>query len=199
VLLKVGQPDNRDSIARRIQKTMLAVAVVVTILVSTSGRLQAPLWKLEKIPVTFHNRIESVSTEEVSENDRIIAELHEKVDILDKQVDEVFEQVKHSVENVRFIPVLITAYNATVSQTDSTPHITASNKWVSPGMVALSRDLEEEFVFKFGDRVVIMGIGSFVFEDRMNKRWTRRVDIFMTSREAAKKFGVIHSFLAVTD
>jgi 3D (Asp-Asp-Asp) domain-containing protein len=93
--------------------------------------------------------------------------------------------------------VVITAYNPVVTQTDSTPTITASNKRVRPGIVALSRDLEEEFGFKFGDTVVIEDHGFFVFEDRMNKRWTRRVDILMISREAARKFGNQRSFLVV--
>ena len=66
-------------------------------------------------------------------------------------------------------------------------------------MVALSRDLEKEYGFTFGDTVVIEGHGSFVFEDRMDKRWSRRVDILMFSREAAIQFGVQYSFLVVSD
>ena len=64
--------------------------------------------------------------------------------------------------------------------------------------MALSRDLEKEFGFKFGDTVVIEDHGSFVFEDRMNKRWTRRVDILMFSWEDARKFGAQRSFLVVS-
>jgi 3D (Asp-Asp-Asp) domain-containing protein len=101
------------------------------------------------------------------------------------------------MEVTRFIPVAITAYNPISKQTDSTPEITASNKLVSEGMIALSRDLEEEFEFIFGDTVVIEGFGRFNFEDRMSKRWTRRVDILMLSNEAAKRFGVQHSFLVM--
>jgi len=199
VLRIMGQHDNRKSIERLRHKTMMAVAVVVTILVSTSGRLQAPLPDLEKIPITFHNRTESISTEDVIENDQIIARVHKSVDILDKEVDEVLEKVKHSYRTVRLVPVVITAYNPVSAQTDSTPKITASNKQVKAGMVALSRDIEEEFGFKFGDTVVIEGLGRFTFEDRMNKRWTRRVDILMFSNEAAKRFGVQHSFLVMKD
>ena len=87
------------------------------------------------------------------------------------------------------IPVTITAYNPVSTQTDSTPNITASNKEATLGMIALSRDLEKDFGFEFGDPVTIYNIGVFEFEDRMNKRWKRRVDILMKSEIQAKKFG----------
>jgi len=80
---------------------------------------------------------------------------------------------------MRAIPVKVTAYNPVRSQTDSSPLITASNKRVRNGMVALSRDLEREFSFRFGDTVYLYGIGRFVFEDRMHRRKRRQVDILM--------------------
>jgi len=153
--------------------------------------------EMQNMLMGHHNPGEFVGAEQGSENSRIIAELHKSVDILDKSIAETLERAEYRVRNIWFVPVVITAYNPVVTQTDSTPTITASNKRVRPGIVALSRDLEEEFCFKFGDTVVIEDHGSFVFEDRMNKRWTRRVDILMISRAAARKFGVQRSFLVV--
>jgi len=89
-----------------------------------------------------------------------------------------------------FIPVKITAYSARVQETDSTPNITASNKRVRVGYVALSRDLERDFNLRFGDKIHIHKIGTFEFQDRMHRRKKRQVDIFMKSTRKALKFGV---------
>jgi 3D (Asp-Asp-Asp) domain-containing protein len=98
---------------------------------------------------------------------------------------------------IRAIPVKVTAYNPVGSQTDSTPLITASNKQVKAGMVALSRDLEREFGFRFGDTVYLDGLGKFVFEDRMHRRKRRHVDILMFNPIQARRFGVRSSYLFV--
>ena len=79
------------------------------------------------------------------------------------------------------------------SQTDSTPLITASGKRVRIGMIALSRDLEKEFGFHFGDKVILKRFGSYVFEDRMAKKWKRRVDILLYDH--AKEFGVRRDYI----
>jgi 3D (Asp-Asp-Asp) domain-containing protein len=100
---------------------------------------------------------------------------------------------------IRAIPVKVTAYNPLRSQTDNSPFITASNKRVRVGMVALSRDLEGEFDFRFGDTVYLYGLGRFVFEDRMHRRKRRHVDILMLNPVAARKFGVKSSYLFVLE
>ena len=100
---------------------------------------------------------------------------------------------------IRAIPVKVTAYNPVRSQTDSSPFITASNKRVRSGMVALSRDLEREFGFRFGDTVDLYGIGRFVFEDRMHRRKRRHVDILMLNPGEARKFGIKSSYLFVLE
>jgi len=100
---------------------------------------------------------------------------------------------------IRAIPVKVTAYNPVRSQTDSSPLITASNKRVRVGMVALSRDLEREFGFRFGDTVHLYRLGRFVFEDRMHRRKRRHVDILMFNRMEARKFGVKNSYLFILE
>jgi len=93
------------------------------------------------------------------------------------------------IECVIRIPVTITAYSPRKGETDSTPFITASNKRVREGIIALSRDLEEELELKFGDQIHIEGYGYFQFEDRMHKRKKKHVDIFMFETKRALKFG----------
>jgi len=171
------------------QRAMIVIAVVV--IISVPGWLSPPS--------TYINQAEAIEAEMIMENRQIIGELSRPSDIQEKIVDEALERETRRMKAARFIPVVVTAYNAVGAQTDSTPEITASNKRVKSGMVALSRDIEEEFNFRFGDTVVIKSLGAFTFEDRMNKRWKRRVDIFMPSEEAAKNFGVLYSFLLVSD
>ena len=67
---------------------------------------------------------------------------------------------------------------------------TASGGRGRPGVVALSRDLEQALGVTFGERVVVKGVGTFVFEDRVSTRLRRRVDIFMPSPQVARRFGV---------
>ena len=68
-------------------------------------------------------------------------------------------------------------YNADEEQTDSTPTITASGERVREGICALSRDIEQEFGLEFGDKIFINGYGEFEFQDRMNKRIKKGVDL----------------------
>jgi 3D (Asp-Asp-Asp) domain-containing protein len=90
----------------------------------------------------------------------------------------------------------ITAYNPVSDQTDDTPFITASADYVRDGIVALSYDLERTLELEFGDIVVLETrdgkfLGEFEFQDRMNKRWRNKVDIFMWKVQDAKKFGKV--------
>ena len=91
------------------------------------------------------------------------------------------------------IPVTMTSYSSTVSQTDEDPFTTAMGTTPRPGVIALSRDLLREFTpgapFRFGDRVFIDGHGEFVVEDTMHQRWTRRVDLWAQNDVDAIHFG----------
>lgn len=84
--------------------------------------------------------------------------------------------------------VVTTAYSSTEDQTDSTPFITASGTQVHLGTAA-ANFLPFGTYFKvpqyFGDQV-------FVVEDRMNERYSYRLDLWMQSREQALRWGVRH-------
>jgi 3D (Asp-Asp-Asp) domain-containing protein len=89
--------------------------------------------------------------------------------------------------------VTCTAYTSRICETDSTPFITASNKSTRSGYIALSRDLLVHYTpgapFRYGDRVAIIGIGTFQVEDTMNPRWTSRADIWVPHLETAWAWG----------
>jgi len=87
-----------------------------------------------------------------------------------------------------YILVTATVYNAVPNQTDSTPLITASNKHIdadNPGKhrwLAVSRDLEA-YGFVFGAEVCVENAGKmngiWTVEDRMNKRFTNKIDFLV--------------------
>ncbi len=91
-----------------------------------------------------------------------------------------------SIDKPRIIRwVTITAYSSTVDQCDDTPFIAASNKHVYDGMVAcnfLPFGTKVKFPDVFGDKI-------FTVDDRMNKKYNSRIDIWMPTREQAKQFG----------
>lgn len=89
--------------------------------------------------------------------------------------------------------VPVTAYSSTPDQTDSTPFITASGTHVRDGVLAAN-------FLPIGTRVKIpeiYGDKIFIVEDRMNARYHVRADIWMETREAAKKWGIKYVTLEV--
>lgn len=87
------------------------------------------------------------------------------------------------------VPVTVTAYSPRKRETDNTPFVTAFNKRVKMGTIAISRDLEDVHGWRHGDMVHLEGIGTFQVWDRMNKRFKRRVDVFFFKTKDAKRFG----------
>jgi 3D (Asp-Asp-Asp) domain-containing protein len=80
-----------------------------------------------------------------------------------------------------------TAYTARAQECNSQPWVTASGTPSRVGVIAVSRDIEQIGI-KLGDLVIIKGMGLFRVEDRMNKRWTNRIDILHANLEAARRF-----------
>ncbi|MCX6718746.1 MAG: 3D domain-containing protein [Candidatus Staskawiczbacteria bacterium] len=88
---------------------------------------------------------------------------------------------------VKTIRVVVTAYSSAENQTDETPFITASNKYVRDGIIANN-------MLPFGTKVRIpklYGNKVFVVEDRMNKKKSDyHIDIWMPEELLAVNFGV---------
>lgn len=106
-------------------------------------------------------------------------------------------EVKTRPFTKNMLMVTVTAYTPSVEECDSTPTITASNKKVQVGYIALSRDLEKRFNFKFGDKLFLIGQGYLEFQDRMHYRKRRQIDIFMWSKIEALEFGRQKGILVV--
>jgi 3D (Asp-Asp-Asp) domain-containing protein len=81
-----------------------------------------------------------------------------------------------------------TVYHAVPEQCNSDPDRTATNfklDLINPykhRIIAVSRDLESKG-FKMNDKVLIYGAGAYdgvwTIRDRMNKRWTNRIDFLI--------------------
>lgn len=100
--------------------------------------------------------------------------------------------VDEFLEEEDWSKVTVAVYNPVIEQCDSTPLITADNseidlKKLKEGKlkwVAVSRDLLENGVVKYGGRVKLECkdpslSGIYYVHDTMNPRWTKRVDILV--------------------
>lgn len=79
------------------------------------------------------------------------------------------------------LEVTATAYNSHKSQTSGNPRIAAWGDTLEPGIkaIAVSRDLLDSGL-TYGVRVNIEGLpGEYVVTDKMNRRWTRKIDVYM--------------------
>ncbi len=82
----------------------------------------------------------------------------------------------------RKLRVTATAYSSHRNQTDKTPFLAAWNNRLRPGMkiIAVSRDMLTRYGMKNGTKVRIAGLpGVYRVRDKMNKRYRKRIDIYM--------------------
>lgn len=105
---------------------------------------------------------------------------------------------KHKVKMIRGfgkhkLRVTATAYSSHRGQTDKTPFLAAWNNHIRPGMkiIAVSRDLLTRYGLRNGSRIRIGGLrGYYVVRDKMNKRFRKRIDIYMgINRRRALRWG----------
>ena len=97
------------------------------------------------------------------------------------------------------IYVTCTIYHAVPEQTDTTPFITASGAHINKDnpqghrWIAVSRDLEA-LGFVFDAKVRVTGTngldGIYVIQDRMNARWTKRIDLLVNKEIKGGKWNV---------
>ena len=86
----------------------------------------------------------------------------------------------------REMTIPASAYSSTPDQTDDSPFITANGAYVYDGLVAAN-------FLPFGTKIKIPDIYGdkiFTVEDRMNRRYWHKVDIWFPDRESALQFGI---------
>lgn len=93
----------------------------------------------------------------------------------------------------RKLRVTATAYTSHARQTDKTPFLAAWNNRLRPGMkiIAVSRDMLTKYGMRNGTKVRIGGLpGYYRVRDKMNKRYRKRIDIYMgLDRRRALRWG----------
>lgn len=88
----------------------------------------------------------------------------------------------------------LTGYSGTRDQTNSNPNRTALMESPVVGWtVAVSQDLKRYL----GNRIYISGHGVFRVNDLMNKRYKKRIDLFVKDRKTAIEFGKKEDILVV--
>ena len=94
--------------------------------------------------------------------------------------------------NSQHLKVTATAYTSSADETNSNPTIAAWGDELKPGMnvIAVSRDLIK-LGLEHGTKVTIEGFNKkFIVADKMNKRWEKKIDIYMgNDKQAAKEWG----------
>jgi LysM repeat protein len=112
---------------------------------------------------------------------------------LPHKLAELEAQKKYSRYGRRSLRVTATAYTSHTAQTDSTPFLAAWNNRLIPGMkiIAVSRDLLSAYGMRNGTKVRIAGLpGIYYVRDKMNKRYRKRIDIYMgLDRKKALRWG----------
>lgn len=103
------------------------------------------------------------------------------------------EKENANTANYDTLNVVATAYNSTEAQTKKgNVGIAAWGDTLKPGMkaIAISRDLLDSGL-SHNTEVKIEGFeGTFLVKDKMNKRWTNKIDIYMgINEEKAKNWG----------
>ena len=112
-----------------------------------------------------------------------------EVTMMEKEIEKEIERIEPDI-------VTVTTYTPSVEETDSTPLITASGFKINPKnpkkqrIIAVSRDLKKKY--KFGKKVRITGIGklsgTYTVRDVMNKRYRKRIDILIGTKDKQTKF-----------
>ncbi len=115
-----------------------------------------------------------------------VADAEALLPVIEEQEEANLTATAPMQEEVKRMTVDMTAYSSTEDQTDDSPFITASGAHVADGIVAanfLPLHTRVKIPSLYGEKV-------FVVEDRMNRRYTQRMDIWMETREEAMKFGL---------
>lgn len=100
---------------------------------------------------------------------------------------------KTTLKIEKTLKVWVTAYSSTPEETDDTPFITAWNTQVRDGIVATN-------LLPFGSKIRIpelFGDKIFTVEDRMHRRKTDFVDVWMETKLQALEFGISKTSIEV--
>ena len=153
-----------------------ALSVVLTVIIV-----------LAIVEVELRDNVISIQDDLIDNQRSIISEQEQTITRLNSLLSDILGR-EYRGEVVYSMEVTATAYTAREAECNDEPWITANGKPSRVGAIAISRDLETIGI-NLGDLVIIKGMGLFRVEDRMNKRFTKRIDILHAHLKAARMFG----------
>ena len=90
------------------------------------------------------------------------------------------------IETVVLGVMLVTAYRSVPAQTDNSPFITSIGHSTHPFGCAVSPDLLATGKVKYGDFLIIEGVGGCVVNDITNSRHTNLIDKWVPDYQSEK-------------
>lgn len=149
-------------------------------------------FNLSSSDILKYNKLKRTST--ICMGKKLILPFPYKIAELEKQRKrEEAEARKARGFGKRKLRVTATAYSSHRGQTDKTPFLAAWNNRIRPGMkiIAVSRDMLTTYGLRNGSKVRIGGLkGLYTVRDKMNKRYKKRIDIYMgVNRRKALRWG----------
>lgn len=119
------------------------------------------------------------------------AEIKKRKRVIEKEKSQKAKMISDFGQ--RKLRVTATAYTSHVEQTNKSPFMAAWGNRLKPGMkiIAVSRDMLSKYNMRNGSEVRIGGLpGYYKVRDKMNKRYKKRIDIYMgTDRKKALRWG----------
>jgi 3D (Asp-Asp-Asp) domain-containing protein len=127
---------------------------------------------------------------------RIERLLHEKIELTEEIVELQYKLEEFTTDPMSWIRdnyekynCEVTAYSPSVDECDDTPFIAASGREVDDWTIAVSQNMRKDG-WNFGDFIYIPDHNKFYkINDVMNRRYTKRVDIFRWTKKEARDFG----------
>ena len=163
-------------------------AITSNTIIREGKKLTLPLpYVLKKVEAEKKKLLAKQKKLEKEKQARIKAALQKREQIHRRKVKMIRGFGKHNLR------VTATAYSSHRAQTDKTPFLAAWNNRIGPGMkiIAVSRDLLTRYGLRNGTRIRIGGLrGYYIVRDKMNKRFRKRIDIYMgVNRRRALRWG----------
>ena len=194
--VKVGEP----IILAMKQETIDIIAKAEYVIKPGDGvSMIARDFNLSSSDILKYNQLEKSST--ICIGKKLILPFPYKIASLEKKRKiRLAKEKKEAKKSRRFrrvgkkkLRVTATAYSSHRGQTDSTPFLAAWNNRIRPGMkiIAVSRDMLTRYGLRNGSKVRIGGLpGYYTVRDKMNKRYRKRIDIYMgVNRRKALRWG----------
>lgn len=163
------------------------MTVVLAALAAVIARQQATIEELRDQTKFLSDNVEYLRRTVRSADSQRLSSLVESACLV-REVDDLRAELG-AKSGTRSRTLAVTAYTASPDETDDAPVLTASNRPVRLGTVAVSQDLYKNG-WSFGKKVYIDSLGVYEINDLVGSQHKRRIDVFMNDKGKALRFGI---------